>query len=143
MSTKIFKFIFNSVLANTLVFDSEGINWEERSQRLGWNKEQIQKFDRTITWFSLCISDVLLINVEWCQIGQLEGNCFEVFKSITEAYKELFIEDETHKKTIIFTFRKYNEREYTKECVIKRVESKLKSLSEEDSDIALLLARTI
>ena len=50
-------------LFNILVFDSEGIGCAERFKQLNWNKELSKNFDKTLTLFSMCISDVLMINI--------------------------------------------------------------------------------
>ena len=91
-----------------LVFDIEGTDSKERG-------EQRLTFEQTTSLFALALSDVLLINMWYNDIGRYHGSNYGLLKVIFECNLKLF--SQASQKKLLFVIRDYDDE--SNELLIK------------------------
>lgn len=83
---------------DTLIFDIEGTDSKERA-------EQRVTFEQTCSLFALAMSDVLLVNQWYTDLGRYQGSNIGLLKVILESNLKLFGQE--NKKKLVFVVRDF------------------------------------
>ena len=79
--------------------------------------EQRLTFEQTLSLFALAMTDVLLINMWYTDIGKYAGSNFGLLKVILESNLKLF--GNANKKRLLFVIRDYAEDDANEEEIRK------------------------
>lgn len=101
--------------------DTEGTDSNQRSE------EDYEVFERVVTCFSLCMSDVLIINIKWDEIERRNGSNITLLKTIIAVYQDIFGKSEMIiKKKLVFLVRDSRDSEAQQDKIKNSLKDKLK-----------------
>lgn len=86
-----------------LVLDLEGTDSKERG-------EENVSFEKKISLFALAISEVLLVNMWFQDIGRYNASNYALLKTVFELNLQLFQKNKTGKTLLLFTIRDHDDR---------------------------------
>ena len=100
--------------------DTEGTDSNQRDD------DNYETFERVVTWFTLSMSDVLLINIKWGEVERRDGSSINLIKIIITAYQNLFSKYMIkQKKKLIFLIRDSQENKIRKNKIKSSLLNKL------------------
>lgn len=103
-----------------LVFDVEGTDSKERG-------EDDMAFERKTSLFSLALSEILIINLWFTDIGRLQASNLSLLKIVLELNLQLFGGNSEHKKQLLFCIRDWDGRT-TVEAVEKQMKTDMANI---------------
>lgn len=104
-----------------ILIDSEGIGCEARQEECKNQKIEHSIFDARLTSFILSTVDVLLININACQIGQATASWSTLVQKIIAINMEFIPLNDNRRKTILYVIRDFEDRLHDQETIKERI----------------------